>query len=80
MARSYKLVPGPCLYLEYANVPHSADDFEIASNVNTGMSSPEKNATSSVCPVTYVAIHCVSSPPHNVFLCRKRCLAGILSR
>jgi len=39
-------------YLEYANVPHSAVEFEIASNVNTGISSPEKNATLSVCPVT----------------------------
>src|SRR5579863_4239621 len=67
-------------HLEYANVPHNAVDFEIASNVNTGMSSPEKNATLSVFPATYVAIHCVSSSPHKVFFFRKRCAAGIFSR
>ena len=38
-------------YLSYTYVPHSAVVFCIASKVNTGISSPEKNATFSVCPV-----------------------------
>ncbi len=39
-------------YLPYVNFPHSVVVFCIASNVNIGISSPEKNATFSVCPVT----------------------------
>ncbi len=39
-------------YLPYMYVPHSVVEFCIASKVNTGISSPEKNATRSVRPVT----------------------------
>jgi hypothetical protein len=48
------------------NVPHKWREFEISSMVNTGASSPEKNAASSVLPDTYVAIHRVSSVPQSV--------------
>ena len=38
-------------YLSYTKDPHTVVVFSIASNVKTGMSSPEKNATLRVCPI-----------------------------
>ena len=38
-------------YLSYTYVPHSDVEFSMAPKLNTGMSSPEKNATLSVRPV-----------------------------
>src|ERR1700679_1337799 len=45
-----------------------------------GIFGPEKKATRIPEPEAHVAIHCVSSEPHSVFLCWKRLSAGMLRR
>ncbi len=62
----------------YENVPQRFTELPIASAVKTGIAAPEKNASCSCLPTTVLAIHCVSSDPHSVFLFRNFLLAGIL--
>src|SRR5438477_9338826 len=62
------------------NVPQRSDELAMASGVNRGVLAPERNATCRVRSDTLVTIHCTSSLPQSVFLCRKRLAAGTFKR
>jgi len=61
-------------------IPHKFVAFTIASPVSSGILAPEKKAIRRVFPATKVTSHCVSSPPHSVFLLTNFLSPGTLIR